>query len=87
MIAFIACLGALTVVLGALHFLFVRPLQQKLAELEKNFGAHSVWSTGQHRLRRDEIRVLRSLSGEEICAVSERLDRVESERITTPCQS
>ncbi len=86
MIAFLACLGALAIVIGALHFLIVRPLQRKVATLERVQCAHEVRCVAHHRMRKAELAKLRRLSGEELEAVSERLDKVET-RKTMPCQT
>ena len=84
MTAFFACLLALVVSMFILWRFFVRPLQRDIVELRKIVEAESIWSTGQYRLRCDEVKALRKLSGKELEAVSERLYKVE-DRETVKC--
>lgn len=86
MIAFITCLGTLAVVLGVLYFLVVRPLQRKVATLARVQCAHETRCIAHHRMRKAELAELRKLSGEELEAVSERLDQIET-RKTMPCET
>jgi threonine dehydrogenase-like Zn-dependent dehydrogenase len=85
MIAFLACLAVLLLSLLGMYVALVRPLRRKLATLKRTVGAESVWNNGQHKLRRDEVKAPRRLSGEEAEALSERLGKVE-ERKTVTCE-
>jgi hypothetical protein len=81
MIAFFSCFGVLAAVIIVMYFVFVRPLQRELAEAKRVFAASEVRNIGLHRMRKDEIARLKKLSGEEVEAISERLDKVET-RVT-----
>ena len=79
MIAFLGCLGVFAASVAGLYLASVRSLQAEVATLKRIVGAESIWNNGQHRLRRDEMKALRKLSGMELEAVSERLDKIETE--------
>jgi hypothetical protein len=82
MIAFFSCLGALTLTTFVLYFAFVRPLQRKVDEMGRTFAASEARNKALHRMRKDEIARLKRLSGEEVEAISERLDEIETRKTT-----
>lgn len=79
MIAFFSCLATLIVTAAVIHFVSVRPLRRKVDEFGRVFAASEVRNKALHRMRKDEIARLRKLSGEEAEAISERLDKLETE--------
>lgn len=79
MIAFFSCLGALVLTIAGMYFAFVRPLQRKVDEMGRVFSAAELRNKALHRMRKDEIARLKRLSGEETEAISERLDKLETE--------
>lgn len=79
MIAFIVCSVVLVASLAGMHFAFVRPLRQEMATLGRVFSAHELRSKELHRAAKADIARLRKLSGEEAEAISERLDKLETE--------
>lgn len=79
MIAFFSCLGALVVAVAGMYFAFVRPLQRKVDEMGRVFDASEARNRMLHRMRKDDIARLKKLSGEETEAISERLNKLETE--------
>jgi hypothetical protein len=82
MIAFFSCLGALVLTVVVLYFAFVLPLQRKVDEFGRVFAASEARNKALHRMRKDEIARLKRLSGEEVEAISERLDEIETRKTT-----
>jgi hypothetical protein len=79
MIAFVICLAVLVASLVGMYFAFVRPLRNEVASLGRVFSAHELRSKELHRRAKADIARLRKLSGEEAEAISERLDKLETE--------
>lgn len=79
MIAFFYCLGALVVAIVGMYIAFVRQLQRKVDDMGRTFAASEVRNKALHRMRKDEIARLKKLSGEEVEAILERLDKLETE--------
>jgi hypothetical protein len=80
MIAFFSCLATLVVTIAVIHFVSVRPLRRKVDEMGRVFSAAELRNKVLHRMRKDEIARLRRLSGEEVGAISERLDEIETRK-------
>ena len=78
MIAFLVCLVVFAASIAGLYRAFVLPLQREVATLKRTFGAHEIRSKELHRRARADIAGLRKLSGQELEAVSERLDEIET---------
>jgi hypothetical protein len=79
MIAFVVCSIVLAASLAGMYFAFVRPLRNEVATLGRVFSAHELRSKELHQRAKADIARLRRMSGQESEAISERLDKLETD--------